>query len=122
MMAVVGGLGTALLQRKELVAQIDEGRSLTLAAKFEFEQATVEGQSLFDVTDLEGDMIETDGTRFLCSPILLGDFRPERRFCITPLPLAAGGGCPRAGQPTPVAASTARSSSGRSLPRVFLLA
>jgi hypothetical protein len=67
--AVVSGLRTALLQREELVAQIDECRSLALTAKFEVEQATVERQGLFDVTDLESDMIETDGTRFLCSPI-----------------------------------------------------
>jgi hypothetical protein len=66
MAIIVGWLGAALLQRKELVAQIDEGRSLALAAKLEIEQATVEGQSLFDVTDLESDMIETDGTPFLC--------------------------------------------------------
>jgi hypothetical protein len=40
MAAVVGGLSTALLERKELVAQIDEGRCLALAAKLEVEQAT----------------------------------------------------------------------------------
>lgn len=39
MTAVVSGLGTALLERKELVAQIDEGRCLALPAKFEVEQA-----------------------------------------------------------------------------------
>src|SRR5512132_4459406 len=66
MTAVVSGLRTALLQREELVAQIDECRSLALTTKFEVEQATVERQGLFDVTDLESDMIETDGVRFLC--------------------------------------------------------
>src|SRR5512144_2827968 len=66
MAAVVGGLSTALLERKELVAQIDEGRCLALAAKLEVEQATIEGQSLFDVTNFDSDMVETDGTRFLC--------------------------------------------------------
>jgi hypothetical protein len=66
MTALVGGLSTGLLQRKELVAHIDEGRSLALTARLEIEQATVEGQRLFDVTNLESDMIETDGTRFIC--------------------------------------------------------
>ena len=61
MAVIVGWLGAALLQREELVAQIDEGRSLALAAKLEVEQATVESQSLFDVTDLESDMVETNG-------------------------------------------------------------
>src|SRR5207245_2688154 len=63
MTAVVGGLGTALLERDELVAEIDEGRILALAAKLEIEQAAVERQSLLDITDLESDMIEADGAR-----------------------------------------------------------
>ena len=66
MAALVGGLRTALLQREELVTQIDERRSVALAAKLEVEQATVERQSLFDIADVESDMIETDGARFLC--------------------------------------------------------
>jgi hypothetical protein len=49
-----------------LVAQINEGRSLAPAAQFEVEQATVEGESLFDITNLESDMIETDGARLFC--------------------------------------------------------
>src|SRR5262245_9500350 len=64
MTAVVGGLGAALLQRQELIAQIDEGRGLALAAQLELEQAAVKGQRLLDVADLEGDMVETDGARF----------------------------------------------------------
>ena len=85
MAVIVGWLGTALLQREELVAQIDEGRSLALAAKLEVEQANIEGQSLFDVTDLESDMIETDGARFLCFGHKV--LHPGgRRFSITPLP------------------------------------
>src|SRR5262245_9947371 len=66
MTAVVGGLGAALLQRQELVAQIDEGRGLALATQFEVEQATVECQRLLDIADLESDMVETDGARFFC--------------------------------------------------------
>src|SRR5262249_15930819 len=66
MTAVVGGLGAALLQREELVAQIDEGRGLALAAQFEVEQATVECQRLLDIADLEGNMVQTDAPRFPC--------------------------------------------------------
>src|SRR2546423_1348469 len=44
MAAVVGGLGTALLEREKLVAEIDEGRSAALAAKLEIEQPRVESQ------------------------------------------------------------------------------
>src|SRR6266540_1135598 len=66
MTAVVGRLGAALLQRKELVAQIDERRGLALAAQLELEQAAVEGQRLLDIADLERDMVETQGARFSC--------------------------------------------------------
>src|SRR6266542_4728432 len=66
MTAVVGRLGAALLQRKELVAQIDERRGLALAAQLELEQAAVEGQRLLDIADLERDMVETDGARLPC--------------------------------------------------------
>jgi hypothetical protein len=48
-MTAIGGPGTALLQREKLVAQIvaqiNEGRSVALAAKLEVEQASAEGQS-----------------------------------------------------------------------------
>jgi hypothetical protein len=63
---IVGGLCTALLERKELVSQIDERHGLAFASKFEVEQATVEGQSRFDVTDFESNMIETDHACLLC--------------------------------------------------------
>ena len=53
MAALVSGLSTALLQCEELVTQIDEGGSGALAPQFEIEQSTVEGQSLFDITDLQ---------------------------------------------------------------------
>ena len=66
MTAVVGGLGAALLESQELIAQVDEGRGLAPAAKLEFEQATVKRQRLIDITDFESDMVETDGARFLC--------------------------------------------------------
>jgi len=60
----VGRLGPALLQCEKLVAKIDEGRSAALAPKFEIEQSTVEGQSLFNVTDLKRYVIETNSSRF----------------------------------------------------------
>src|SRR5437868_9503206 len=64
MPAVVSGLGAAFLQREELVAEIDEGRAVALAAKLKIEQSAVESQSLFNIADFESDMIETDGARF----------------------------------------------------------
>src|SRR6478672_3626658 len=64
MTAVVGALGAALLQREELIAQIDERRGLALAAQFELEQAAIERQRLLDIADLESDVVETDGARF----------------------------------------------------------
>ena len=51
---------------RETVAKIDEGRSAALAPKFEIEQSTVERQSLFNVTDLERYVVETNGARFSC--------------------------------------------------------
>src|SRR5262245_66302323 len=66
MPAVVGSLLAALLQRDELVAEIDERHGLATAAKLEVEQAAIERQRLIDIPDLESDMIETDRARFLC--------------------------------------------------------
>src|SRR5205814_4316744 len=62
---IVGGLHAALLERNKLVSQIDDGHRVAFASKFEFEQAGVESQSRFDVTDLESDMIEPDDARFI---------------------------------------------------------
>jgi hypothetical protein len=53
MTSLVSGLSSALLQCEELVAQIDEGRSATLAAKLEFKQLTIERQCVFDITNFE---------------------------------------------------------------------
>jgi hypothetical protein len=66
MATLVSRLSPALLQREELVAQVDKGRSAALAPKFKIEQSTVERQSLFNVTDLERYMVETDRARFSC--------------------------------------------------------
>ena len=59
MASVITRLFAALLQGKELVAKIDEGGVLALASQLEFEQATVEGQRLLDVADLERDVVHT---------------------------------------------------------------
>jgi hypothetical protein len=67
MTSLVGRLSTALLQCEELIAQIDEGRSAALAPKLEVEQSAVEGQSLFDIANLERNVVETNGARFCCS-------------------------------------------------------
>ena len=58
MAAVIGRLLAALLQGDELVAEIDEGHVIALAAQFELEQPAPEGQRLLDVADLERYMVE----------------------------------------------------------------
>ena len=73
MTAVVGGLGAALLEREELIAQIDESRGLAPTANLEVEQAAVKCERLLDIADLEGDMVETDGARFLAPAWGLSD-------------------------------------------------
>ena len=49
MAALVGWLGTALLECEELVAQVHEGGSRALTPQFEIEQSAIEGESLFDI-------------------------------------------------------------------------
>jgi hypothetical protein len=49
-----------------LIAQIDECRSRTLAAKLEIKQSTVKSQSLLDITNLERYVVETNGARLFC--------------------------------------------------------
>src|SRR5687767_1205950 len=66
MAPIVGGLCTASLECNELVSQIDEGHRIAFASKLKIEQATVERESRFDVTDLESDMIEPHHARFSC--------------------------------------------------------
>ena len=64
MAAIVGALLAALLERKELIAEIDESRRCAFSAQLELEQAALESERLLDVTDLERDMIEADGACF----------------------------------------------------------
>ena len=46
-------------------------RSAALAAKFEVEQSTVEGESLLDITDFQRDVVETNGARFFASAMAI---------------------------------------------------
>ena len=73
MAAVIGRLLAALLQGDELIAEIDEGHVVALAAQFELEQPAPEGQRLLDVADLQRDMVEAHDARFcgLCHRPLL---------------------------------------------------
>ncbi len=66
MATLISWLSPAFLQCEELVAQIDESRVVALAPKLEFEQSTVESQSLFDVTDFDRYVVETNRARFSC--------------------------------------------------------
>jgi hypothetical protein len=59
-----------------LVAKIDEGHCFTLATEFEPEKATVELQRLLYIADLQGYVVQSNGTRFywLChrgAPLIL---------------------------------------------------
>src|SRR5438094_1500205 len=49
----------------ELVAHVDEGVALALAAQFEIEDLAVPSESLVDVADLDRDMIDTNESRLL---------------------------------------------------------
>ena len=95
MTPVIGGLLAALLQREELIAKIDEGRGLALAAQLEVEQPTVEGQRLVDVADLERDMIEADGMALFLFLAWGPSDAPTRRSCGD----VAGCGLDRDGRP-----------------------
>ena len=65
MPAVIGGLFASRLQRDELVAKIDEGHRLALAAQLKVEEAGVECQRFLDLHDFQRYVVEADGTR-LC--------------------------------------------------------
>ena len=64
MAAVVGALAASLLQREELVAQVDEGIGLAAAAERELEELAVEVECFVDVADFERDVVEADGAGF----------------------------------------------------------
>ena len=62
MTAVVGRLAAPLLQRDELVAEIDERIRIAPAPELEREEPAVESECLVDVADFERDVIESHGT------------------------------------------------------------
>jgi hypothetical protein len=64
MTAIVGRLFATLLERDELVAQIDEGHGVALAAQLEGKESTVERQRLFNVGNLKRDVVETHQAGF----------------------------------------------------------
>ena len=82
MTAVVGRLPASLLERHELIAQIHECRGVRPAAELEVEQSAIEGQGLVEVTDLDGDVIHTDGT---CLPCFRHGSLSDRPVCVAGL-------------------------------------
>src|SRR4051794_32680004 len=60
MPSVIRGLPPAFLKREELVSEADEGHVLASPAQLELEKTSIEGKGFVDVTDFEGDVVETD--------------------------------------------------------------
>jgi hypothetical protein len=54
-----------LLQRQELIAEIDEGHARLTAAQFEGEELRVEVERFVDIADLDRDMVEADKARLV---------------------------------------------------------
>src|SRR5262249_50569673 len=63
MTAIVCGLASPLLQGDELVPQIDECHGIALATQFECEETPIKRQGLFDVTDLQCYVVESNEPR-----------------------------------------------------------
>jgi hypothetical protein len=51
MTAIVRGLPSPRLERQELIAEVDEGRTLAPTSQLEVEQAAVERERLVDISD-----------------------------------------------------------------------
>jgi hypothetical protein len=64
MAAIVRGLPTALLKGDKLIAQVDEGHGVTLAAQFKPEETAIECQCLIDIPHLQCDVVEAHDARF----------------------------------------------------------
>ena len=61
---LVGRLTSPCGERDELIAHVDEGhRGANPAAQLELEEASIPGQRLLDVTDLERDVVDPDEPR-----------------------------------------------------------
>ena len=63
---VVRRLPTAFGEVDELVAEVDEGGVLAAAGDIELEEPSVEVERLVDVTDLQGDVVDADGSGLGC--------------------------------------------------------
>src|SRR5215472_11218802 len=63
MATIVSGLPATLLKCNKLIAQVDEGHGVTLAAQLEFEETTVERQRLVNISYLQRNMIEAYNAR-----------------------------------------------------------
>jgi hypothetical protein len=53
-------LGTSLLQRDELIAQIDERGTAAFPTQLEVEQPAIEGQGFLDIPNLQRYVIEAN--------------------------------------------------------------
>src|SRR4051794_24093950 len=67
MTAIICWLPAALLQRQELIAEIDKGRVFVLAAEREVEQPSIKRQRFVDLADLKRQVVKADRTCFLCA-------------------------------------------------------
>src|SRR5262245_34805539 len=63
MATIVCGLPAALLKGDKLIAKVDEGHGVTLAAQFEPEETAIECQRLIDIPHLQCDVVEAYDAR-----------------------------------------------------------
>src|SRR5262245_1222524 len=63
MATIVSRLPAALLKGDKLIAQVDEGHGVILAAQFEPEETAIECQCLIDIPHLQCDVVEAHDAR-----------------------------------------------------------
>src|SRR5262245_12312383 len=63
MATIVSRLPAALLKGDKLIAQVDEGHGVILAAQFEPEKTAIECQCLIDIPHLQCDVVEAHDAR-----------------------------------------------------------
>jgi hypothetical protein len=64
MATIVSGLPAAFLKSDKLIAQVDEGHGVTLAAQFEPKEPPIECQRFIDIPHLQCDVVEAYNARF----------------------------------------------------------
>src|SRR6516225_11191742 len=104
MATIVSDLPAALLKSNKLIAQVDEGHGVTLAAQLEFEETTVERQRLVNISYLQRNMIEAYNARssevshhnLLCVEIKWVTLSQVASGCISES-LRGSQGCPLSG-------------------------